>query len=444
MHLHFTPAMGFPAATYSHLLDLIKARMSEIQRISTLDRPGYGDYPAGLSWHAMVDELLYTIEQSAEEPVVGMGHSFGAVLTLSAAIKKPDLFSKLILFEPPLLGFRQRMFIRVSRIPGFRKFNPLYRNGGKKQRIFTSPEEAKTYYKSKSVFRNFHPSSIDAFMQSALELRGSGCRLAISIKIENKIAIMPQLFPKPLASDMDITVCYGANSNFIPSLDIPAWRLKMKNLSDVVVDGGHLFPLEFPEKTAGLVAGILNGTGAGIQDLDAFQRDMNKDIQIQRQDKKWNGTIAISALPHTVFEYISEPERQLQWNPDIARIHTLKKTDDKIGSTYRVAVANGSMRVSVNSRITGYDTGKYFAVVHESFISRATVEFKLNETEGNTLLAVFADINFTGLGRVMEVILGKAVIRMQFQNMAKSLRMLKAICENQNAGDRNNRPQIWP
>ena len=53
--------------------------------------------------------------------------------------------------------------------------------------------------------------------------------------------------------------------------------------------------------------------------------------------------------------------------------------------------------------------------------------------DGLTHLEVKVDTTYKGLGIVMEFILGKAIVKMQFQNMVKSLRMLKAICENQHA-----------
>ena len=429
MHIHFTPAWGFPAGTYAHVLEHIKQLVPEIELITTVNRPGYSAYPTGLSWEAMVDELLNSIAQSSGKPVVGIGHSVGATLTLAAAVKQPDLFSRLILFEPPLFGSRQRLFLRVSRLPGFRRFNPLVGNSGKGRRDFDSKEEAIHYFKRKAVFRTLHPSSLEGFVQSALEPHGTGYRLVSSKKIENKIAGMPQVFPKPFASDMDITACYGANSDFLPSLDIQAWGHKLRNLSDVVVEGGHLFPLEFPEKTADLVAGILNRTDVAMRNLESYKRQIAENIQIQRQGKMLKGSVLIEALPETVFEFVSDPERLLQWNSDMASFKILYEADDKIGSIYEFNIVNGPQRVKVKSRITGYENGKYFSAIHESFMARITAEYKCNETNGSTLLKVDAGITFKGLGKVMEFILGKVIVKMQFQNMVKSLRMLKTVCE---------------
>ena len=91
-HIHFAAATGFPALSYSHILESLKQLNPDIQSINMLNKVGHGDFKIGLSCRAAVDETIYNIEKNNNFPVVGIGHSIGAVLTLIAASKRPDLF----------------------------------------------------------------------------------------------------------------------------------------------------------------------------------------------------------------------------------------------------------------------------------------------------------------------------------------------------------------
>jgi predicted alpha/beta superfamily hydrolase len=46
--------------------------------------------------------------------VIGLGHSFGSLLTLMAAYKKPQLFSQVIIMDPPFV-IGSKAFLVISR-----------------------------------------------------------------------------------------------------------------------------------------------------------------------------------------------------------------------------------------------------------------------------------------------------------------------------------------
>jgi len=62
----------------------------------------------------MTEDILKCAGQF-EEPVVGVGHSLGGVLTLMAAAKKPALFQNIIILDPPLFSSQNRLLISILR-----------------------------------------------------------------------------------------------------------------------------------------------------------------------------------------------------------------------------------------------------------------------------------------------------------------------------------------
>ena len=87
--LHFAHANGFPADTYRRLFEALRAR--GFDQPAAIPQMGHQpEHPVTDGWHHLVDELCHYLEQHCPEPVVGVGHSFGAVVTLMAAHRRPN------------------------------------------------------------------------------------------------------------------------------------------------------------------------------------------------------------------------------------------------------------------------------------------------------------------------------------------------------------------
>jgi pimeloyl-ACP methyl ester carboxylesterase len=82
-------------------------RLSESFTVVTYDRRGHSrsERPAGQgSIYEDVDDLAGLIEALELGPATVVGNSFGSIVTLNAAIRRPEVFSALVAHEPPLLG----------------------------------------------------------------------------------------------------------------------------------------------------------------------------------------------------------------------------------------------------------------------------------------------------------------------------------------------------
>ena len=100
--IHIAHANGFLPPTY---VESLKPLLDDYKIISFYPRPLWGDtQPDWLSnWSQMADDLIESLDGVKAKGIVGIGHSLGGVLTLYAAVKRPDLFSKVILIDPTML-----------------------------------------------------------------------------------------------------------------------------------------------------------------------------------------------------------------------------------------------------------------------------------------------------------------------------------------------------
>ena len=84
--LHFFHANGFPTAVYLPLLQELTSQF----RVIGLSLPGQDGLGGEIeSWEAIADHLTDFIGSLNLGPVIGVGHSIGAVCTMIGAVKKP-------------------------------------------------------------------------------------------------------------------------------------------------------------------------------------------------------------------------------------------------------------------------------------------------------------------------------------------------------------------
>jgi len=98
--IHMSAANGFTATSYLEFLNFF----SDQHSITGMDCRGTWAEcetpPPSFKMKHFADDLIQAIEQQHHKPIIGMGHSQGGFVTLLAAIKRPDLFSKIVLIEP--------------------------------------------------------------------------------------------------------------------------------------------------------------------------------------------------------------------------------------------------------------------------------------------------------------------------------------------------------
>jgi len=167
---HFLHANGFCSGTYAPLLKFLTRDL----RIIASDIRGHGDSDSlGIKrishWDIFVDDLKNVVEQTMSPPVIGIGHSLGAVTTYLAAAKHPHLFSKIILIEPVILPRRILWLICLMKLFGIAGLIPHARIARKRKRIFENKDAAFLRFASgRGAFKTWSKDFIHAYLECGI------------------------------------------------------------------------------------------------------------------------------------------------------------------------------------------------------------------------------------------------------------------------------------
>jgi len=242
--IQFSHANGFPAKTYSYLFNQLKE-----YKISAIDIIGDNTDYKDINWFDLRDELIQYVLQH-DEPVIGVGHSFGGVLTLLAAGKNPELFKNIVLLDPPIFSPIKNKVIEILRVFGIEDWlSPAGKSKNRRDK-FASKSLAKSLFMSNKIFKNFHPETLNDYVTYGLKKNEKGFELTIPVAKE--IAIFHNsltLYPKYLRTVKGFLIYATKNPILWPS-DLRWINRNFANLKLFPFPGSHLFPFDNPESTA--------------------------------------------------------------------------------------------------------------------------------------------------------------------------------------------------
>lgn len=263
--LLFAHANGYPPAAYGQFLAPL-AR--DFRVVSAPARPLWHPphEPGELTdWSMLADDLLQALEQDRErddnEPVVAVGHSLGAFITLLAAARRPELFRALVLIEPAFLSGRNRFLLQLFRRLGPYRI-PLVARTLQRRDRWQSVEEVYAYYRPKPVFSRIPDPVLWEYVLHGTQPDDAGGRtLTFSKEWEAQIYLTIGNHEPLLRQSRDLPVLgiRGRESTTLRPEVWKRWRLLApEHQFHEVRDQGHLLPLEAPELVAGLVRDFAN------------------------------------------------------------------------------------------------------------------------------------------------------------------------------------------
>ena len=167
---HLLHANGFCAGTYSpfvkHLTGDLHVMASDIR--------GHGGSQLPSSqrirhWNIFAEDLKTIIKKTMTPPIIGMGHSLGAVTTYMAAAKYPRLFSCLILIDPTILPRRILWSMAVVRMFGLAGIIPLAKTARRRRKTFQGKKEAlKRFASGRGIFKYWSKDFVEAYLECGL------------------------------------------------------------------------------------------------------------------------------------------------------------------------------------------------------------------------------------------------------------------------------------
>lgn len=250
--LHFAHANGFPAKVYSHLFRLLDDQFEVIH----VDRLAHDPrFPVENGWRRQGDEIIEFLETVADRPVLGVGHSFGASSTFMAAAARPDLFNGIIMLDPVAMnGFKGYVAAVLKKLRMTDMMTPA-RHSANRRRHWPDLDAAERYFKSKTLFRDFHEQCLQDFLNHALEKASDGYELFF--KVEHEMAVYrnaPTHFDRLKGKLKSIPgIIINADKTNV-AFDATVRRIAgQQNFELKTIEGSHMFPLEQPGLTVQLI-----------------------------------------------------------------------------------------------------------------------------------------------------------------------------------------------
>ena len=185
--LHFLHANGYPPDCYKPLLDLLK---TEYRVFGMHLRPLWGDArPEDIqSWHPLSYDLLGFLDKQIAVPVIGAGHSIGAIVTLRAALRDPTKFKALVLIDPVLFVPRRLVLWKILYSLGLGdRINPLIAMAKKRRRRFDNLETLYSRYRKRSIFRYMSDTNLKIYIEGITRKTNDGYELVYSPEWEAHI-----------------------------------------------------------------------------------------------------------------------------------------------------------------------------------------------------------------------------------------------------------------
>lgn len=253
---HLLHANGFCAGTYAPLVRMLAGKL----RIVASDVRGHGGSeqmaPAQIHhWSTFAHDLKHVIENAMNPPVIGIGHSLGAVTTYIAAAEYPHLFSRIVLIDPVILPRRILGLVWLLKRLSLLRLIPLARGARRRKRTFRSKVEAfKRFASGRGLFKTWSPEFIDAYLECGLLEKDERtailrCDPEMEARVFEAVPLNVWTYAERIRCPV-LVLRGGQSDTFFPD----AARRLNALISDChirTVDGaGHFIPMEKPEACA--------------------------------------------------------------------------------------------------------------------------------------------------------------------------------------------------
>lgn len=185
--LHFLHANGYPPECYKPLLELLQ---SEYNVFGMLLRPLWENAkPEDIKdWRPFSEDLLHFLSSTQSAPVIGVGHSIGAIVTLRAALSDPAKFRALVLIEPVLFLPQRLIAWKLIRAIGLGyRLHPKIAGSLRRRRTFDDLDTVFRRYRNREVFRYLRDENLHIYIEGITKPKNGRYELVFSPEWETRI-----------------------------------------------------------------------------------------------------------------------------------------------------------------------------------------------------------------------------------------------------------------
>ena len=210
-------------------------------------------------WNILADDLIKHMDQVDRKNVIGLGHSMGAIAMYLAAIKRPDLFSKLVMIDPVILPEK---ITRINKYVPFwikKKLIPIIKIASNRRDRWPDKEAVTTHLRSKKVFQRWANDVWDDFLEYGIKNIGSELTLVYPKEWERRVyGSAPHLWPLLHKSPCPITIIRAEFSDVLTPSTWERVKKCMPHAQLKVMKGvGHLMPFEKPNELGAIIKDVL-------------------------------------------------------------------------------------------------------------------------------------------------------------------------------------------
>ncbi len=260
--VHLAPANGFPPHSYRPALQPLLTDHRVVSLPPRAMWPGIGPPPeAPGSWSTLADDLLEGIGVHQLPPLIAVGHSFGAVVSLLAAVKDRSRFRALALLDPTIFPPGMMNELRTQRGRGETSFRPLVQGAKKRRGRFSTLSEAFSYWRGKPLFTDWSDDAVTRYAKSMLRATDAG-DFTLSWPGEWEAHYYESFYSETwddlgrLDPSLPLLVVGGSESDTLLPEAKELLRDKLPWATQMTVPGyGHLFPHAAPEQTGRILRG---------------------------------------------------------------------------------------------------------------------------------------------------------------------------------------------
>ena len=172
--LHFLHANGYPPGCYQPLLDILQTNYHVFGML--LRALWENSKPSEVNdWRIFSDDLLRFLSYYKPAPVIGVGHSIGATVTLRAALRDPDKFRALVLIEPVLFPTARMLSWNLVRAIGLgNRLHPKIPAAYKRRRTFDNLDLVFRGYRNREVFRYMDDVNLRIYIEGITKASAHG------------------------------------------------------------------------------------------------------------------------------------------------------------------------------------------------------------------------------------------------------------------------------
>ena len=273
--IHFAHANGFTAGTYQQMLGCL----AQSRSVYALDhRATWQNSPQTpapqFDWASAADDLIAGLDIIRErhlhasgqvgvpEKFIGVGHSLGAVMTLIAATRRPDLFEQIILIEPVLYPSASLHVLKAMPLALRYRYLKLAKRTLLRQDVWRDHHDFVQYHASKPAFDGISQGVMYDYARYGLKPHTDQSMAFVFPKTweAHVFATIPNVWGYIKKLKVPCTCIRASDSErWVPLKSWDKWQKIRPDLPLLTLQGmGHLAPLQQPEKVADLIQSLLS------------------------------------------------------------------------------------------------------------------------------------------------------------------------------------------